>query len=34
LKRIGVDAIVNHSYIYKKKKKDVDDDIEDTKFGE
>jgi hypothetical protein len=34
LKRIGVDAIVNHSYIYKKKKKDVDDDIKDTKFGE
>jgi hypothetical protein len=34
LKRIGVDAIVNHAYIYKKKKKDIDDDIEDTKFGE
>ena len=34
LKRIGVDAIVNHAYIYKKKKKNVDDDIEDTKFGE
>ena len=33
VRRIGVDAIVNHAYIYKKKK-NVDDDIEDTKFGE